>query len=94
MFRIYLRGPYLFLCLISLVVLLLLSPHKTPLSTGKNFMPVAENEKIPRFKFIAIFGTSRGIYLANFPSVQMANLLAEPQVIESVCLISFKTSAM
>lgn len=66
MFMIHHRGPYLFLCSISLMVILLLSLHKTPTSIGKDFMHVAEDEKIPHFKFIAIFGTCRGIYSSLF----------------------------
>lgn len=78
----------------SLMVLQALSLHKTPTSIGKNFMHMAEGEYFPHFKFIAGFGICRGIYLAKFPSVQMASLLVEAQVIRSVCLIQFKTSAI
>lgn len=57
-----------------------MSLQETPTSLGKNFMHVADDEKIPHFMFIAISGTCRGIYLANFLlPVQMANLLAEPR---------------
>lgn len=45
MFMIHLRGQCLFLCSITLMILLLLSLDKTRTSIGRNFMHVAEDEK-------------------------------------------------